>query len=543
MTDRSALEGSGTDSQPNSSQTLAKKGKPLQTNNSVLNIAIVGSGICGMCAAITLAENGHQVTLYERDGAPPLGDADNAFFDWNRRGAAQFRHPHAFLGLVCNLFAERYPALLQDLFEAGARKVDFAEMLPFALRANYTPEPGDERMWVLMCRRATMEQVIRRYVEQFANVTIVNRCHVQGVVTDTSTGAMVARGLRVRYRGDPKQDNEQATEQAEEVLTDLVVDASGRSSKFPQWWRQLGVAVEEENDDAEIVYYTRHYQLRPGQEEPVRGELPAAGDLGYLKFGVFPGDNGHFAIIVCVPKAELALVEAVRESERFHKICESIPGLTPWVAQDKSEPTTESFGIGGIHAVWRHYVQDEKPLVHNFFAVGDSSVRTNPLYGRGCSTGVLHASILADVLADSNVPVTRAMKFHERTAAELRPIFDASLSEDKSGIKRADAMREGRALDKPDSLKKWFGLAFGDALSAAAAKELHVMRGIMRTVNLLEKPGAFLKDASIRRTVLRYMFRGRKRNAATRLQPGPKRQEMLALLEIPGASDGQVEVA
>lgn len=505
----------------------------MQANNPALNIAIVGSGICGMCAAITLAENGHQVTLYERDGAPPTGDADNAFFDWNRRGAAQFRHPHAFLGLVCNLFAERYPALLEALFEAGARKVDFSEMLPFALRDSYTPEPGDERMWVLMCRRATMEKVIRGYVEQFANVTIVNRCHVQGVVTDSSTGAMVTRGLRVRFRDEP-------AEQAQEVLADIVVDASGRSSKFPQWWRELGVAVEEENDDAEIVYYTRHYQLLPGQQEPERGELPSAGDLGYLKFGVFPGDNGHFAVIICVPRAEVGLVEAVRESERFHRICESIPGVSPWVAAARSTPTTESFGIGGIHAVWRHYVQSDVPLVQNFFAVGDSAVRTNPLYGRGCSTGVLHASILADILTESNAPVTRALSFHARTQAELRPIFDASLSEDKSGIKRANALREGQALDKPGSLKKWFGLAFGDALSAAASQELHVIRGIMRTVNLLEKPGAFLKDSSIRRTVLRYMFRGRKRNAATRLQPGPKRQEMLTLLDI---SDTQVQVA
>ena len=533
MTDRSTPIGLGADAQPNS----AAQGSQLQPNLSPLNIAIVGSGICGMCAAITLAENGHQVTLYERDGAPPEGDADHAFFDWNRRGAAQFRHPHAFLGLICNLFAERYPALLQDLFEAGARKVEFAEMVPFALRADYTPEPGDERMWVLMCRRATMEQVIRRYVEQFSNVTIVNHCHVQGVVTDNSTGAMVARGLKVRVR------NEDSTAKAaQEVLADIVVDASGRSSKFPQWWQQLGVAIEEENDDAEIVYYTRHYQLLPGQAEPVRGELPAAGDLGYLKFGVFPGDNGHFAIIVCVPKAEHGLVEAVRDSDRFHKICENIPGLVPWIASGRSEPTTTSFGIGGIHAVWRHYVQAAQPLVHNFFAVGDSAVRTNPLYGRGCSTGVLHASILADVLAESNAPVTRALNFHERTQVELRPIFDASLSEDKNGIKRANALREGQALDKPDSLKKWFGLAFGDALSAAAAQEIHVVRGIMRTVNLLEKPGAFLKDPSIRRTVLRYMLRGRKRNAATRLQPGPKRQEMLALLDIAETSD-QVQIA
>lgn len=485
-----------------------------------------------MCAAITLAENGHRVTLYERDGAPPPGDADNAFFDWNRRGAAQFRHPHAFLGLICNLFAERYPELLENLFAAGARKVDFGEMLPYALRGNYVPEPGDERMWVLMCRRATMETVIRAYVEQFDNVTIVNRCHVQGVITDNTSGTMIAKGLRLRFP-EPGEDKPST----QEVMADILVDASGRSSKFPQWWRALGVEVKEENDDAEIVYYTRHYRLKPGEEEPPRGELPAAGDLGYLKFGVFPGDNGHFAIIVCVPKAEVGLVDAVRDSERFHRICENIPGLTPWVAANKSEPTTDSFGIGGIHAVWRHYVQDEVPLVQNFFAVGDSSVRTNPLYGRGCSTGVLHASILADTLAASAAPVQRALEFHQRTQTELRPIFDASLSEDKSGIKRANALREGKTLNQATSLKKWFGLAFGDALSAAASKEMHVVRGIMRTVNLLEKPGAFLKDPKIRRTVLRYMFRGRTRNAATRLQPGPVRTEMLQLLEITDATE------
>ena len=41
------------------------------------------------------------------------------------------------------------------------------------------------------------------------------------------------------------------------------------------------------------------------------------------------------------------------------------------------------------------------------------------------------------------------------------------------------------------SLKKWFGLAFGDALTAAARDKLHVHRGIMRTINPVEKPGDF----------------------------------------------------
>ena len=92
---------------------------------------------------------------------------------------------------------------------------------------------------------------------------------------------------------------------------------------------------------------------------------------------------------------------------------------------------------------------------------------------------------------------------------------------------------QGVLLDKPDSLKKWFGLAFGDALAAAAREQLHVLRGMMRTFHLLEKPGAFLEDRRIRLTILRYMLRGRARNAAKRLQKGPSRKEMLALVTRP----------
>ena len=51
---------------------------------------------------------------------------------------------------------------------------------------------------------------------------------------------------------------------------------------------------------------------------------------------------------------------------------------------------------------------------------------------------------------------------------------------------------------------------------------------MMRTVNLVEKPGDFLQDPQIRRTIFRYMLRGRKRNAKARVQRGPGRDDMLA---------------
>ena len=422
-----------------------------------------------MCAAMTLVRQGHRVTLFERDGPPPAGDADNAFFDWQRTGAAQFRHPHAFLGLMCNLIETHHPELLDAFLKAGARQVKFTDMLNPTLQASYRPVPGDEKLWVLLCRRATMETVIRNHVESLPGVSIRNHAKVTGLLTGAPTDSktLTATGIVVEESG-----------QSSEFPADLVIDASGRTTRFPGWLKAQGVTIREEKDDAEIVYYTRHYRLQPGQTEPPRGENPGAGDLGYLKFGVFPGDNGNFAIILCLPVQEKALITAIRDPDRFDAICRSIPGLLPWVSDDRSTSTTESFGIADIQAVWRHYLDETgRPLIHNFFALGDSAVRTNPLYGRGCSLGVLHAQVLTEVLAEETDPEQRARRFAERTEAELRPIFDASLREDRVGIKRAAMVMTGQVSDKPDTLKKWFGAAFGDALRAASGEEIEVLRG------------------------------------------------------------------
>ena len=140
-----------------------------------------------MCTAIALAKKSResgvelQITMIERDTPPPSGDPNQAFFRWDRRGAAQFKHPHAFLGLMCSILEDNYPDLLQEFFAAGARRVNFADTVPPHMMRQYRQEPGDEKLWVLMCRRATMETVLRRYVERTPGITIRNDTFVTGI--------------------------------------------------------------------------------------------------------------------------------------------------------------------------------------------------------------------------------------------------------------------------------------------------------------------------------------------------------------------------
>ncbi len=515
-------------------------------------VAIVGAGICGLGASLALASKGYKVTLFERDSPPPPGGGDAAFFDWQRKGAGQFRHPHAFLGLMCNLIKDNYPDLLDDFIAAGALRVDFEQMMPPDLRPHYLPEAGDERLWILMCRRATMETVLRRYVENQQTIDIVNGENVTGFTVDfcgndsagIDVGSIDVDGINRDGVDKEGMDKKGIDRDPGDLVVnglqlgdkhfsaDIVIDASGRTTKFPLWFKALGREIEEEKDSADIVYFTRHYKLKPGIEEPsTDGPERPAGDLGYLKYGLFKCEEGNFSVIICVPNAEIALRKAVNNAEQFDEICKNIPGLQPWVNEHVSVATTDSFGFGDIHAVWRHYVQNDRPVALNFFAVGDAAVRTNPLYGRGCSIGMQHAHLLADVIAAEPDPVQRALIFDTRTVEEIRPIFAASLDEDRKAIRQSAAILAGELVEKSGGLKKWFGAAFGDAMAAAIQSEIHVLRGFLHTFHLLEKPGDFLKDKRIRHTIYRYMLRGRKKNAAARIVNGPGRKEMLRELE------------
>lgn len=487
-------------------------------------IIIVGAGIAGLGSAMALAGAGREVTIIDRD-PPPSTDIETAFESWERKGVTQLRHSHVFLGCLVSLIRKRHPRLHAMLLEAGAREMGFADTLPMQLQSKYTPAVGDRDMAFLFSRRTTLEYVMRSYVATLPGVIFETEARVLSLVTAHENGNLVVKGATIERDGQAPTD----------LLGDIVIDATGRNSTMTDFLREKGAKIPEDRNPAGIIYFTRHYRLKPGQEEPPRDQIPGAGDLGYVKFGVFAADNRHFSITLAVPEIESRLRTATFDPETFDRICNQIPGAARWISPERAEPVTKVFGMGNLFNVWRYFAKDQVPAVLNFFAVGDAAIRTNPLYGRGCSISVTHAHILADVLAGISDPTTRAIQFEKRSWSEIRPFWEALVKQDIGAIRRAE--NEQKADYKPRLKARLIKSFAEDAIGPATRSSLRVYRALMKPFHMLENPALFLRNPSVVLKILQiWATPKRAKMELYPPKPGPDRAQMLAAL---GLSDPQ----
>lgn len=490
-------------------------------------VLILGAGIAGLMTALALGHEARTITLIDRDAPPPETSADEAFDHWERRGVGHVRHSHAFLARLHNIIRDNYPDLLKDLIDAGCREILFDQHMPLKQQAKYVAEPGDRDLTILTSRRTTLELVIRRYVARRSGVTFITNALVRDLICEQQGAAQKVLGVLV--------EDETGTR---EMRADIIVDAGGKNSQAIEWLRAKGATISETSAPSGIIYFTRHYRLHDGAAEPARGEIPGAGDLTYLKYGLFPADNRCFSITLAVPEIEMEIRRAVIHPETFDAICAQLPGIAQWTAPETSQPKSKVFGMGELWARWRSMVNDGAPVALNFFPVGDTVIRTNPLYGRGCSFAAVEAHVLRDVLNEHTDPVARALAFERDVETELRPYYNDMLKQDAASTRRAI-----NALD-PDykpSLKARLLKSFAeDAIVPAMRGEVRLLRGIMRGFHMIDEPSLWLKNVRNITTVLRYWLRSKKSKAD--LYPptlGPKRDAMLTKLGLSVSADVQ----
>lgn len=450
-----------------------------------LRVTVIGGGVSGLGTALALARRGHLVEVVERDHTPMPTSADEAF-SWNRRGAPQVRHSHAFLARLRGLLHDGYPDIYADLLSEGATEIRFGDDLPPDM-TNFEREPGDDELVMLACRRTTFEWVVRRAAVAEGRVTFRTGSAVVGLLT--APGGVSGRPLVTGVRLDD----------GTEINNDLVVAAAGRRSVVPEWLAAIGAPpVTEEVEDTGIVYFSRFFRLRDGMEYPPRSGA-IGGDLGYLKYGVFVGDNRTFSITLAVSTEDTELRRLLAGPKVFDLAAGQLVATAPWL-DGRAEPITPQVHVmAGLLNRWRDYVVGEVPVALGVVPVGDAVLCTNPLYGRGCTTAFWSAHLLADAIdAHPDDLLAMTMAYDAALRKEILPWYRATVEQDTEARRVAAALLAGEDPDcDADDPRTFMRGVFRNGLLPAIRTDAVVMRAFMRSFNLLSSPDAMAKDPDV----------------------------------------------
>ena len=502
--------------------------RPVPVRKRLPHAVIVGGSIAALGATLALTRSGFRVTCIERDRAPMPADHLAAWDAWRRTGAAQTWHSHVLLAPLNNLIKAHAPEFHALLLASGAEELHFAHIA----RSTFDdPElvPADGDIAFLACRRVVFEYLLRRHMLEMGGFEYLHGARVQGLAIRDGRAA----GVVVRT-----PDGERTLE------ADVVVDASGAHTRADAWFELAGLdAVHTERHPCGIFYTSRFYRLREDASYPTMdGRESLAGgvqgiDLGYLKAGLFRSDNRTFSLTLAADPED-APMAAIARTAPFDAAAGAIGVSASWVSAERSEPISKVYRHGNLANTRRRYVVDGRPVLRNFFAIGDAHVHTNPIAGRGCALAWVSAFALADALTGHADPDDRAGAFEYAVERDLVPWYETQVQQDRQALAVNKALQRGEDpfdfhnADGTVDERRRRGVVFRKGLRQAARSDIDVMRALFRQVNLLDTPGSFLE----RTDLLGKIVAGYEIARDEELRARPYRDEMLELFAAADAS-------
>jgi hypothetical protein len=337
--------------------------------------------------------------------------AEEMFQRWRRPGIAQFRQPHNFLGLGRSVLRDRFPDVYAAVRQAGATEVNQDSFLGDAAR-----EAGDEDLATVACRRPVFDAALHTAVA------------AQPRLTYRMTEVI---GLRLRPHGRAAHVVGVKLASGDSLVADLVVDAAGRRSGTSDWLSAAGARpLPSVTSQCGLLYYSRHYRIRDGEPMPPYASLLGGprGDLGYLAFAVFVGDNRTFCLCIMAPPWDRAFRE-LRVPAAFQRIAVRLPGLAAWL--QASDPVSGVLPMGQLRNQLHDVVDDDGPLLTGLVPIGDARCHTNPTFAFRASLSLWHAARLADLADRATDDTDLVTSFESDVGADVSARFRAVSAEDR----------------------------------------------------------------------------------------------------------------
>jgi len=372
---------------------------------------VIGGSMAGLLAARVLSEHFERVTIIERD---PLIDDIEA-----RKGVPQGRHVHALLAGGVGILGSYFPDLFAALARDGSVPVGSSDIRRYQLGMRVAAAPSPVK--TLWQSRPFLEQHVRAALSARKNIQILDACDVTGLrIQDELITGVVLR----HRRGEPYED---------ELAADLVVDASGRGSRAPQWLASLGYGqVEESSVKIDVGYASRIYrcpdQLPADWKVLVMLGMPPENKRAGV---IFPIQGGYWMVTLggwlrdYPPDDDAGFLEYARSLVR--------PDL--YEAIKKAEPITPIAVYKYSANRWRHYERMSR-LPEGFILMGDAVCSFSPVYGQGMSVAAIEAKTLDACLREQldrmghSSPASFSKQFQKAIAREIMAPWMLATGED-----------------------------------------------------------------------------------------------------------------
>jgi 2-polyprenyl-6-methoxyphenol hydroxylase-like FAD-dependent oxidoreductase len=332
---------------------------------------VIGGSIAGLLSARILSDYFESVVIVE---ANTLSDKAE-----ERKGVPQSVQPHILFAKGYRILLELFPNLDKDAFEKGALPIDWAKEFHLYLRGWNLTQDKNSGIESFTCSRILLEFILRKRVLQIPNIDIYIQHKVSGLLQNEE--AKKVNGVRVHSLYD-KNDYE--------IYADLIVDASGRSSKLPEWLDDLGYTSPTETIiDPKLGYATRKYKAPKDYQSDWKVMLisqspPDCNRLGYLS----KIENKEWIATVGGYGADYP----TNTSDGFLGFAKSLPSDRFYEAIKKAEPITPVITYRATSNRLRHYERITMP--EGLICIGDSVCALCPIYGQGISVAALSALVL-----------------------------------------------------------------------------------------------------------------------------------------------------